>query len=630
MRISHMLPILRHIVVLMLFFTASWLFYDPPLHWGQDTYFGYGQDPVSFAWFLNWWPFALTHHLNLLHTNYAEWPAGTDLAWKTCLPGLGLLAAPFTVRFGAAPVLNVLTLLAPVLLGWGVYLAAWELTSAFFAALLAGVLVAISGYETGQMLGHLNLAFTAALPLCIWVCLRAWHRQWPNWALALALGLLLAFEFGTSQEIYASAVLFGLVALALLWALHAPARPVLWRMAPGLAGGLVLSALLVAPLVWQMLRGWKAAHGNLIDPDEFGADLLNSVMPTPVSLWGGQHFMLTTLGFKGNFAEQGGYFSIPLLLLLAWAVGVAVWRGGAAMRLCGVMFLLALVASWGPHLHLYGKPVAPGPWLPFAHLPLLSAILPCRLALFGWLAAAFIVALWLSKGGWWRYGLVLACLFVLTPSKSYDRAWGRVLLPPVFAQVPDGAHVLVLPEFGMEMGYQRQSGMRFTLVGQGYLGTGYPAPFRDWSLFPALWQNQFDQIKPHDFAAYLAYWQVQYVVLLPFGYDYVGANSDQPATVAAARKLLAAAGWGTADGELYRPVAPPPADTDAFAMTQMVPPDPGAEMRHAHALRREVKNICVLRHVAARWHLSAPLLERVYASFTVTPLPMDSITCPPQ
>jgi hypothetical protein len=379
--------ILRHAVVCLLFCIACWLFFAPPAHWGRNTYFGYGQDPVSFAWFLNWWPFALIHLLNPLYTDYADWPAGTDLVWKASVPGLGLLMAPFTLWFGALPIFNLLAMMSPALAAWGLYLATWELTGDVLAALLAGLLLAFSGYEMGQVLGHLNLAFTAALPLCIWVCVRAWHRSWPNWNLALALGLLLTFEFGTSQEIYASAVLFGGLTLLLLWLLHRPARAVLWRMAPGLAGGLALSVLLLAPLIWQMLRGWAAARGNLIDPDEFGADLMTSIIPTPVTLWGGQHFIPTTLGFKGNYAEQGGYFSLPLLLLLACIFVRGLWRGDVALRLCGAMFLIALAASWGPHLHLYGKRlVIPGPWLPFAHLPLLSAILPCRLALFGWLA----------------------------------------------------------------------------------------------------------------------------------------------------------------------------------------------------------------------------------------------------
>ena len=121
--------ILRHILVCLGFLTVSGLFYAPPPGWEQTSYFGDGQDSVAFMWFLTWWPFALTHHLPLFHTDYADWPAGADLAWKTSAPALGLLAAPFTRVFGALPVFNLLMIASPALAGWGVYLAASVLTA---------------------------------------------------------------------------------------------------------------------------------------------------------------------------------------------------------------------------------------------------------------------------------------------------------------------------------------------------------------------------------------------------------------------------------------------------------------------------------------------------------------------
>jgi hypothetical protein len=237
-----------------------------------------------------------------------------------------------------------------------------------------------------------------------------------------------------------------------------------------------------------------------------------------------------------------------------------------------------------------------------------------------------MLALWLQQGGWWRYALVFACLFALTPAQWFDRAWDSQPVPPVFASLPQGAHVLVLPEFGMEMGWQRVSSMRFVLVGQGYLGGGYPASFRNWALFSPLWQNRFAQIKPHDFAAYLAYWHVQYVVLLSGGYDYVGPDPDQTATVASARRILAAAGWASVDGTLYRQVRPAPADTAVFAAQQRAA---SVAQHRVQALRREVTNVCILRHISWRYHLPQHMLERAYALLTTTPIPLDQVKCPP-
>ena len=580
---------------------------------------------MGFLWFLNWWPFALTHHLPLFHTVYADWPVGTDLAWKTSVPALGILAAPFTLRFGALPVFNLLMIASPALAGWGVYLAAFELVADFYPALLAGALFLGSGYEIGQNLGHLNLSFTVALPLCLWAVLRAARRGWAPWRLGLVLGPLLGFEFGVSQEVFASSILFGTGTLVLLWWLHPAVRPELRRLAPGLALGLGLALALAAPLLVQMLRGWAAARDGISNPADYGNDFLAAFIPTPLSLFGGGFFAPLTKHFTGNYAEQGGYFSLPLLAVLVCAA----WRGEVAVRLCCAVFLVALVAGWGPFLYVRGVRLMPAPWFPFAHLPFLSAILPCRLSLYAWLAASFVLALWLKKAGWQRWALVLLCLAVLTPAQSAGRNWRGFVPPPVFAEIPTGAHVLVLPLFGREMGWQMLSGMRFYLVGQGYLGTGRPAPFRDWALFEPLWEANFTSIDPAGFAAYLARFDVQDVVVLNDGYGFFRPGMNEPQKAAQARGRLAAAGGGSTDGILFRPAIPPPTAAEVAAEEKLQMAHREDVVRRAHALHREQVNICDLRHVAARLHLAPAPFQYVYGVFFAPPVPVQSINCRP-
>ena len=40
---------------------------------------GHGDDPLSFVWFLDWWPWAITHHIDPLFTNLLWQPAGLAL-----------------------------------------------------------------------------------------------------------------------------------------------------------------------------------------------------------------------------------------------------------------------------------------------------------------------------------------------------------------------------------------------------------------------------------------------------------------------------------------------------------------------------------------------------------------------
>lgn len=624
-----MIRLLRHLAVCLLFLLASGLFFAPPHRWPELTYFGYGQDPLAFIWFLNWWPFALAHHLPLLFTRYADAPAGVDLVWKTSVPALGLLAGPFTAKFGAAAVYNVLMVCAPALAGFGVYLAAFELTGNLAAAVLAGVMFAGSGYEIGQAQGHLNLAFTAAVPLCLWACLAAARSHWPAWALGLVLGALLSFAFGVSQELFASLVLMAAFLLPALALLHPARRPALARLLPGIGLGLGLCLCVIAPFVAGMLHWYAREQANLSSPDMYANDLLAFIVPTPLTALGGMAAVPLTRLFTGNYTEQGAYFGLPLVLLL----GAIVARGcSPAMRVAAGMAGLAAVFSLGPYLHVLGARVSTAPWILFYRLPFLSAMLPGRLVMYAWLAAAMLVALWLAAPGssWRRYVLTLLCLGAIAPSQGFDRHWTHLQVPRVFATLPAGARVLVLPEFGQEMGWQYAAGMRFSLAGQGYLGTGQPAPFKNWRLFQPLWQNRFTAIDPREFAAYLAAYGVQYVVLLPQGYGfYDGRANDEQAAVAAG-VLLRGAGWGVTaaapDALLFAPQGPEPGAAQIAAF-QTPPPPAWAVAHRAKRLRRERRQVCGIRALARFTGLDAAPLLTFYAAHLSPPLPVDAIAC---
>ncbi|OYV37303.1 MAG: hypothetical protein B7Z81_06195, partial [Acidocella sp. 20-61-6] len=173
------LPLIRHLTALLLFLGVSIAFYAPPAWLGHGLFFyGQGSDPLAYIWFINWWPFALQHHLPLLTSQYVDAPFGADLSWKASVPGLGLVAAPFTAAFGALVVSNALFMISPGLAGWGAYLAADALTGEFAAALVAGLVLGFSSYMTGQMLGHLNLVFVLAVPLCLWAAIAAVKQGW--------------------------------------------------------------------------------------------------------------------------------------------------------------------------------------------------------------------------------------------------------------------------------------------------------------------------------------------------------------------------------------------------------------------------------------------------------------------
>jgi hypothetical protein len=623
----------QHGAAFLLLLALSALFYAPPINATGFRYAGIGADPLGFIWFLNWWPFAWQHHLPLFTTHYAYYPVGRDMVWRTSVPALSLLTAPLIAAYGALAAYNILMLTAPGLAGWAAYLAAFELSGNFAAALTAGLIFAFCPYELGQMLGHINLAFTAAVPLSVFVVLRAVRHRWHFVKSGLVLGVLLAFEFGVSQEICTSLILFGGGGLALLFAAAAPYRAALRHLLPGLALAMAICLMLIAPFLWQMLLHYQAARQNFIPPAAFSNDLLGFIIPTPLNALGGDYFAGWSALFPGDYSEEGGYFGLPLIALL----GVAVYRLRVlpAIRITAVAFCVMAFFSLGPFLTVFGKTIGPAPWVLFYKLPFLKAMLPGRFIMFAWAAAALLIALWLARPAakplhlYARYIALACCLAFLLPSRGFDRNWSRLEVPEIFQSadvIRPGSNILILPYAGNEMGYQYAAHMGFHLVGQGYIGGGTPPPFANWRLFPALYNHQFAAINPAEFAAFLAAYGADDVVVLP--HDFTQAP--------AAATLLQAAGWRATttmqDAIVFTPasaIAPP--DAAQIAADSAIDSPPAKEFaaaRHREKLiRAETRRVCQINAWAQRLHLNPGRFLVFYVDHVHPPLPVRDIAC---
>jgi hypothetical protein len=51
-----------------------------------QSYLGAHGDPTVFMWFLSWWPYAISNHLNPFTANVLWAPGGINLSWSTCIP----------------------------------------------------------------------------------------------------------------------------------------------------------------------------------------------------------------------------------------------------------------------------------------------------------------------------------------------------------------------------------------------------------------------------------------------------------------------------------------------------------------------------------------------------------------
>ena len=510
------------IAALGIYAGLSAVFFGRPIlsHFSR-TYVGAGGDPTQAMWALVWWPYALRHGLNPFFTDRIWAPHGANLAWVTGVPGASLMAAPITLWAGPVAAYNILSLLAPALAATMAYLVCRHLTRRFWPSLLAGYLFGFSPYELGHLRGHLNLMLIFPIPLAAYLVLLRLDEAIGPRAFALLLGGVLCTQFLFSSEIFATLSVFGALALGLAYVLlPADLKPRLRS-----AGVLILCAYGIALILLSPYLYSVVAQGiprtPISDPDAYASDLLNLVIPTPLTLIGGAALEPIARTFRGNYAEEGAYLGVPLLLV------VALFARSHGRRPAGRLLLCALgavaLASLGPALHVAGQRIAPLPWKLALLLPVLNNALPGRFAVYTSFVIAVIVALWLSAARvaapkqWALAGL--GAVFLL-PNLGYP-GWAAPAATPAFiadklyrAHLHEGDNVLVIPfgANGKSMLWQAEAGMYFRMAA-GY-GTGsLPRDFFRWPIAYTFYSGRLIPGYAAQLRAYLAAHGVQEIVV---------------------------------------------------------------------------------------------------------------------
>ncbi len=551
--------------VLVGYLVLSLLFYTRGADWTHGLLTAAGGDAWSFVWFLNWWPWAFSHGQDALRSAFVYAPDGYDLPWATSLPTASLLSLPVTLAFGANVSFNLLSVLAPGLDAFCAFLLVRQCGGTMAASVLGGLLYGFSPYEIGQLLGHLNLDLTFPVPLaCLLVVARSQQRIGPRAFIAGLAATLLA-EFGLSTEVFASSCCFGVLGWLLFVLLsRQPMRTMLLRVgAEGLAA-LVLVAIVVSPWLVRMAEGAGRIPGFINPPWVYSANLLNLVVPTQLTLLGGQLFAPVSGHFSGNLSEQGSYIGLPLLIILGLLARER-HRERAVLALLLLVAALA-VASLGPSLHV-GRwdSRVPLPWWFALHLPLLKGALPGRFSLYVVLAISVAAACWQAgaatlRGRRQRLAALAVAVLVLAPTPAAV-CWSTMPVLPFFrpdriAALGRDRTVLILPYLSTENGatpamlWQWQSGMRFRQTG-GYLSF-VPYPDSRLLFVQQLMRGERGGDFANDLSAYV---------------DRAGATAviAGPGTTPALLAGLRAMGWAEQDTGGVALFRVPPADTLRYA-----------------------------------------------------------------
>jgi hypothetical protein len=479
---------------------------------------GAGSDAYESTWFLAWWPYALTHHVDPFFTKLIWYPIGASLLWVTSVPLFSLLGWPITAAFGPVFTYNLLIVTSPVFCAWSAYFLCRYFTRNFAAALIGGFIFGFSTYVTSQSVGALNLAAVYLVPLLLLVVLKRLDDGLSRvQAVALAAVLLLA-QFLLCIEVFATVFVFGGLVWVLAWGCLPARQVVLWRL---FVDGLYTApfvALPLAPLFVAMAPHYALINHPGFWPYIWVTDLTSVLLPSQFNLFG--HMFWFFNDHRGGSQENGAYFGLPLLLILA----LFAWgqRHSPRGRYCVLVFLLCLVCSLGPYLWVGGHCTGiVMPWMALVHLPLLNGALPARFTLFVSLAAAVMAAMWLAqpgrRAGRLALGL-LACVFLL-PQPHPWRALpdARFFAPGRVEQVLGPNPRLLLLPFainGPSSYWQMQNQFGFTQVG-GYLGFP-PKPAQAYKGAMELFGDKMGLVlTPEDFVTYVRAAGAQYIVAGP-------------------------------------------------------------------------------------------------------------------
>ncbi|HUO03784.1 MAG TPA: hypothetical protein VMU16_01180 [Candidatus Binataceae bacterium] len=487
----------------LIYFGISFLVFGHSLigHFG-DRQIGGGSDPGSFMWHLVWWPYALTHGLNPFVSKFVWAPVGFNLMWTTAVPLASLAMWPVTALFGPVVAFNIMMLLAPALAGWTAFLLCRFITNSFWPALLGGYVFGFFAYMTHEMYAgepHTTLVFW--VPLAVLVVSQGIAGKLTPVRMSSALAVVLAAQFLTSLEIFATLSMFGAIAFLIGWLFTPPELTRRMRQtALAIVCAYAVTAVLVSPALY-----WLFAFGS---PQ-------GEVWPFLMS-----HFNLGDL-----------IFILPSDLPLVAITIIYCWRTRqtpVTKVLAGLAIIIAILMG-PPRFKIHDFTIITPAGI-LGAVPLIDKALPFRFPMYSFLIFGIVASLWFRNNGFSKStNCTLALLIILASIHGFSLTWSYPVDCPEFFTsgtyrkfIREGDNILPFPYGyrGNSMFWQASSGMRFRMAG-GWTGA-HPAEFDEWPIFNAFYVDTYMPDAASQLAAFLAHHDVDAAVI---GNNEPGARS---------------------------------------------------------------------------------------------------------
>jgi hypothetical protein len=352
-------------------------------------------DPALFLWFFQWPATAVAHLHNPFYSTALFHPGGVNLLSQTSVLGLSVPLVPVTWIFGPVAALNVASTLAPALSAGAAYFMIRRFVHWAPAAYVGGLLYGFSPFVLSSLeFAHLMTAAVMLLPLIVAaideILVRQHHAAWK---VGLVLAVLLFWQFFLSTEMLAVLLLLVVIAIVILVLLALAGgsserhrlRALLPHAVVGMSVGAGVGAVLLVYPVWFALEGpahlpgliWPnvniQALGGFTGSSFVSADFIR-----------GSNVYATLGGYDGSQLPSAGFLGWGLIGVLA--AGWLIWFRDRRLWFFGLLLAVCVVFSLGERR---GQ-LQPAHVL--AHIPLLDNVIEQRFMIFGFLAAAAMLA----------------------------------------------------------------------------------------------------------------------------------------------------------------------------------------------------------------------------------------------
>jgi len=448
-------------------------------------------DTNLFAWFMRDSATAVSHgRLPALVTTGLNAPQGINLMWNTSVLLPGVLLAPVTLLAG--PQTSLTILLTAGFAGSAASLF-WVLRRWGASLLAAGLGGAVYGFSPALLaagIGHFHLQFAVLPPLIIDALLGILTGRRRTLLAGLSLGLLIAAQLFTGEELLAdTAVAAGVMVVVLILGHPRATLAAVRTRARAILGGLGVAiatfVLTCGYALWVQFRGPLASHGSPWLVSEFHNYPYAFVTPSGALLFHTSASAAAAAGYPEPLPEYLAYLGWPLLIVLALAA-VCFCRD-PRVRLTAVTFALLELFSLGAVSETAGGwhyPAAFLPWHWLQHLPLLADLLPDRLSILADGAAGALLAFALDRAlrlgvrvgrprliGLLATTVAVAAILPLIPRPvpvtdvsplpaGWQAAFARLRLAPA-------DHVLLIPDLRFGIRWQAETGEPVSMVGGG-------------------------------------------------------------------------------------------------------------------------------------------------------------------